>query len=197
MKQLTVVFFGRTGSGKGTQATLFMETLKKADPSRRSIYVETGERLRQFMTGGSYSADIVKKTLDDGKLLGAYLPIWIWTGLLIDEYTGNEHLVFDGVARRVEEAHILDSAMQLYSQGEKPKIIVLDVPEPEVKTRLLKRARHDDEEEKIAKRLESYDTDIVRSIAYFEKSPTVDFFKIDGHQSVEAVHKDVLKALGI
>lgn len=197
MKQQTVVFFGRAGSGKGTQAALLMEALKKADPSRKSIYVETGERLRKFMTGGSYSADIVRKTLNEGKLLGAYVPIWIWTGFLIEEYTGHEHIVFDGVARRPEEAPILDSAMQLYGQGERPKVVVLDVPEPEVRTRLIRRGRHDDVEEKIAARLRSYETDIVRSIGYFRQSPTVEFIQIDGHQAIEKVHADIRKALGI
>lgn len=196
MKPITVVFFGRAGSGKGTQAKLLMERVRAADPSMRFIYVETGERLRQFMTGGSYSAKIVKETLNQGKLLGAFIPIWVWTSLLIDEYKGGESLVFDGVARRPEEAPILDTAMQLYSQ-DKPFVIHLDVPADEVTVRLLKRGRHDDKEEKIAERLRSYETDILKSIDYFRQSPTVRFVEVNGHQSIEKVHEDIAKALGI
>lgn len=196
MKQITCVFFGRAGSGKGTQSVMLMETLKKADPELKSIYVETGERLRKFMTGGSYSAKIVKETQNQGKLLGAFIPIWVWTGFLIDEYTGKEHIIFDGVARRPEEAPILDSAMQLYSK-QKPYVIFLDVPVPEVKTRLLKRGRHDDKEEKIAERLRAFETDIIHSVNYFKKSSTVEFFEINGHQAPEKVHADIVKALGL
>ncbi len=176
---------------------MLMEALKKADPSIKSIYVETGERLRKFMTGGSYSAAIVKKTLGEGKLMGAFLPIWIWTGFLIEEYTGKEHIVFDGVARRPEEAPILDSAMQLYSNKQKPYVVFLDVPVPEVKTRLLKRGRHDDKEEKIAERLRAFETDIIHSVNYFRKSPNVEFVSVDGHQPPEKVHSDIIKALGL
>ncbi len=194
MKQITCVFFGRAGSGKGTQSNMLIEALKKADPSIKPIYVETGERLRQFMAGPSYTAAKVKEILHAGKLLGAFLPIWIWTGFLIDEYTGTEHLIFDGVARRPEEAPILESALSLYSES-KAFVIHLDVPAPEVRVRLLKRGRHDDKEEKIAERLKAYETDIIKSIKYFEKSPNVQFIDIDGHQAPEKVHTDIMKAL--
>ncbi len=194
MKQITCVFFGRAGAGKGTQAAMLTEALKQANPGVKVIYVETGERLRKFMTGGSFSAGLVKETLNQGKLLGAFLPIWIWTGALIDECTGGEHIIFDGVARKPEEAPILDGAMQVYSKG-KPFVIYLDVPAPEVTTRLLKRGRHDDKQEKIEERLKAFETDIVRSIEYFKKSPTVQFVHINGHQTPEAVHKDIVEAL--
>lgn len=196
MKPITVVFYGRAGSGKGTQSQMLMERLAKASPSVKTIYVETGERLRTFMKGDSYSAKLVRDTLNEGKLLGVFIPIWVWTGMLIDEYKGGENLVFDGVARRPEEAPVLDAAMQLYSK-DKPFVVHLDVPVPEVKTRLLKRGRHDDKEEKIAERLKSYDTDIVKSIDYFRKSPNVRFVEINGHQTPEQVHADIVKALGI
>lgn len=196
MKQITCVFFGRAGSGKGTQAKMLMDAITKTDSSARFIYVETGERLRQFMTGPSYSAKLVKETLSAGKLLGAFLPIWVWTSLLIDEYKGGEHLIFDGVARRPEEAPILEGALQTYS-ATKPYIIHLDVPVPEVTTRLLKRGRHDDKEEKIAERLKSFEVDILRSIKYFEASPNVTFVEVNGHQAPEKVHSDIVKALGL
>lgn len=194
MQQITCVFFGRAGSGKGTQAKMLMDALAKADPTIKSLYVETGERLRKFMTGPSFSAALVKEVLHEGKLLGAFLPIWIWTGFLVDEYTGHEHLVFDGVARRPEEAPILESALSVYCKT-KAFVIHLDVPAPEVRVRLLKRGRHDDKEEKIAERLKAFETDIIKSIEYFRKSTGVQFVEVNGHQTPEQVHADVMKAL--
>jgi thymidylate kinase len=35
------------------------------------------------------------------------------------------------------------------------------------------------------------------SVNYFKKSPTCRFVVLDGHKSIEAVHEDVLKVLGI
>lgn len=197
MKQITVVFFGRSGSGKGTQAQLLLEYLKKNDPERKSIYVETGDRFRKFIhESDTYTASRVKEVMGAGGLMPAFVPVWTWTGLLIDEVKGNEHLVFDGVSRRPDEAPILDSALQFYNR-EKPTIIFLDVPVEEVTERLIKRGRHDDKEEKIAERLRWFETDVMKAVNYFENNSLYTFINIDGDQTIENVHKDILKALSI
>ena len=197
MKQITCVLFGRAGSGKGTQAKMLIEKLEQLDPNKKTLYIETGERLRSFMTGGSFSAKLVKETLSQGKLLGPFIPIWVWTGMLVDQCTGGENLVFDGVARRPEEAPILDTAMQMYSGASKPFVIHLDVPASEVTARLLKRGRYDDIEDKIAERLKAYDVDVTRSVEYFKTSPAVQFINVDGNQAPEKVHADIIQALGL
>jgi adenylate kinase family enzyme len=198
MKPITCVFFGRSGSGKGTQAELLLKKLKDLDPSMKTVYVETGDRFRKFVNNNdNYTAGRVREVMGAGGLMPAFVPIWTWTGLLIDELTGaGEHLVFDGVSRRPDEAPILDSALQFYGR-EKPTILFLDVPVPEVTNRLMKRGRHDDKEEKIAERLRWFETDVMKAVHYFETNPYYNFVNIDGHQSIENVHKDILKALGI
>jgi adenylate kinase len=199
MKPITVVFFGRSGSGKGTQAALLIEKLKELDPNNQVVYVETGERFRQFVKESpSLSAQMTRDVMARGGLMPASLPIWAWSSILIDGIkTGKEHMVFDGVARRVDEAPILDQALQFYGREEKPVIILLDVPPPEVTQRLLKRGRHDDKHEKIAERLKWFETDVMPSVNYFKKSPTCRFVVVNGHQTIERVHEDVLKVLGI
>jgi adenylate kinase family enzyme len=197
MKPITCVFFGRSGSGKGTQAELLIKKLKEIDSSTKTVYVETGDRFRKFVNdSGTYTAARVKEVMGAGGLMPAFVPIWTWTSLLIDELTGGEHLVFDGVSRRPDEAPILDSALQFYAR-EKPVILFLDVPVPEVTERLMKRGRHDDKEEKIAERLRWFETDVMKAVHYFETNPYYKFVNIDGDQAIEDVHKDILKALGI
>jgi adenylate kinase family enzyme len=198
MKQITCVFFGRSGSGKGTQATLLIEKLKELDTENATVYVETGERFRQFTKESpSLSAQMTRDVMARGGLMPASLPIWAWSSILIDGVkNGKEHMVFDGVARRVDEAPILDQALQFYGR-EKPVIILLDVPPPEVTQRLLKRGRHDDKHEKIAERLKWFETDVMPSIKYFKGSPTCKFVIVDGHKPIEQVHEEVLKVLGI
>jgi adenylate kinase family enzyme len=198
MKQITCIFFGKSGSGKGTQAELLIQYLKKHDSKNATVYIETGDGLRKLVKkGGSYTADLTHEVLSKGTLMPASLPIWVWSSILMGEIkTGKEHLVFDGVARRIEEAPILDQALQFYKMG-KPHIILLDVPEHEATDRLIKRGRHDDLHEKIKERLKWFDTDVMPSIHYFKKSPTCAFLHINGHQSIEKVHEDVLKELGI
>ena len=198
MKPITVVFFGRSGSGKGTQAALLIEKLKELDGGSGVVYVETGERFRQFAKESpSLTAQMTRDVMARGGLMPASLPIWAWSSVLIDGVkTGKEHLVFDGVARRVDEAPILDQALQFYGK-EKPVIILLDVPPPEVTERLIKRGRADDKHEKIAERLKWFETDVMPSVNYFKQSPTCRFVVVNGHQTIEKVFEDVLKVLGI
>lgn len=198
MKQTTCIFFGKSGSGKGTQADLLIKYLNAHDPENKVVYVETGDRLRNFTKEStSHTALMTKEVMSKGGLMPASIPIWAWSSILIDGVkTGKEHMVFDGVARRADEAPILDQALQFYGR-EKVAVVLLDVPHEEVTTRLLKRGRHDDKHEKIVERLKWFDTDVMPSVNYFKKSKHCTYLHVNGHQTIEQVHKDILKALGI
>ena len=55
------------------------------------------------------------------------MPIWVWTSYLIDNYTGSEHMILDGLSRRYDEAPILDSALRFYRRENK-KIVFINSP---------------------------------------------------------------------
>lgn len=196
MKQITVIFFGLSGSGKGTQAKLLLEYLAKNDPDRKALYVETGQRFRDFMDAGTYTGIKTKEVMAAGKFLPPFLPIWNWTGFLVDNFTGKEHLIFDGVCRQPEEAPTLDSALQFYGI-EKPIALFLSTKNEEVEERLIKRGRYDDTHEKIGERLNAFEKNALPAVEYFRKSPNCRFVDINGSQTIENVQKDILKALGI
>lgn len=198
MKPTTVIFFGKSGSGKGTQATLLLKTFERLDPVNKTIYSETGQKFRNFFaTNEFFVANRIKETLAAGKFLPAFLPIWTWTQAFMDDLkTGKEHIVFDGVCRRPEESIIFDMALQFLERGT-PVVILLDVHHNEVTKRLLKRGRYDDKHEKIAERLSEFDRTGMPAVEYFKKSPNVKFVTINGDQPIEKVHEDVLRALGI
>jgi len=197
MKKITCIFFGRSGSGKGTQADLLIKKLREIDSKNKVIYIETGAELRTMKANGTHTAELTKAIMDRGGLMPASIPIWAWSNLLMKEVaTGDEHMVFDGVARRADEAPILSQALEFYNR-EKPAIIFLDVPNEEVTGRLLKRGRHDDTHEKIAERLKWFETDVKPSVDFFKNCATCRYIDINGHQSIEAVHEDIVKALGI
>jgi len=195
---VTIIFFGKSGAGKGTQAALLLKTFERLDAKNKTIYVETGQRFRNFMeTSQSFVAGKIKEVLSVGKFLPPFLPIWTWTQSLIDDLkTGNEHLIFDGVCRQLEEAPLLDDALQFLGRG-RPFVILLDVHHEEATKRLLKRGRYDDKHEKIAERLRAFEKGAVPAIEHFKKSPNVKFVHVNGDQSIEKVHEDVLKAIGI
>ncbi len=196
MKQITCVFFGRSGSGKGTQANLLIKYLEQNHSGHKVLYVETGQRFRDFQKTDNYTAAKVKEVTTAGKFLPPFLPIWNWTGFLIEHFTGKEHLIFDGLCRQPEEGPIFDSALQFYGR-EKPFIVLLDVHHEEVKKRLLKRGRYDDTHEKIDERMKAFESGAMPSIEYFRKSPDCTFVDINGDQTIENVFKDLKKALDI
>ncbi len=198
MKPITAIFFGRSGAGKGTQAQLLIEKLKATDKDNAVLYIETGQRLRDFIKRGGYSANLVEDVvMKKGGLMPAFFPIWLWSGMMIDELkTGNEHMVFDGVCRRVIEPPVLDTALKFFSR-EKPYIIFLEVHHDSAKDRLIKRGRHDDVDYKIAERMRWFDADVVPAVKFYIDNPDYRYLHINGDQSIEDVHKDILKAMEI
>lgn len=194
------IFMGRYGAGKGTQAALLIERLKQADTQHAVIYIETGKEFRIFNEGSSYTATQGKKIVDSGRLMPEYMCVYLWGRRIIEEYTGNEHLVFDGSPRKLMEAKMLEDIFIFYGL-DKPWVIYLDVDHDESHKRLSLRGktsgRVDDHPSAMDARRAAYEADIVPSIEYYRTSPRVKFLDIKGEQSIEAVHADIVKATGL
>jgi adenylate kinase family enzyme len=197
MKPITCVFFGRSGAGKGTQASVLIEKLKEIDSDNLTVYIETGERFRKFISSSkSYAATLVNEVLSSGSLLPAVLPIWMWASVFVESVGEKEHVIMDGVARRGEEAPILDSAIRFFKRPD-PAIIFIDTSTEEATRRLIARGRHDDKKDKIESRLKWFEDNVMDSVRYFENNKHFRFIKINGDQGVEKVHQDIVEALGI
>ena len=200
MNKQAFVFIGRAGAGKGTQAKHLRDYIKKVDTSRGLVDVETGAEFRKFIAAGdSYTSKLSKNTVETGGLMPEFMPIYLWAKMLISTYTGDEHLLLDGTPRKLLEAKVLDSLFPFYGMG-KPWIIYLDIDHDESVTRLMKRAvegRKDDNREAIERRKVEYETNVHPTVEYYRTNPNVNFLDIDGEQSIEAVHADIVKRLGL
>ena len=200
MKPQTFIFFGRSGCGKGTQAGLLKEHLRRVDPTRDIISVETGRELRSFIeeysTKGNHSAELVRKVLDSGDLLPEFMPIWVWTKYFIEHVKGDEHFVLDGLSRRPSEAPVLDGAFKFYNRKQ-PTVLLIDVAPKWSMGRLLARGRHDDSKEEIQKRLDWFDEQVSPTLEFFRSNPSYRFLTINGEQSIEAGHREILKATNV
>jgi len=194
MSPQAIVFFGRSGCGKGTQAKLLSEYLKSQN--REVVYIETGSSFREIAKQDSLLGRKVSEILSNGLLIPVFLPIWIWTKIIIDNFSGTQDLVLDGVCRRKEESVALDSAFDFYKIT-KPNIILINVSKEWSYARMLERKRIDDTPEQIKNRLDFYEKDVVPSIDYFRANGRCNFIEINGEQSIEDVHKDILKALSL
>lgn len=192
MQHQTFIFFGRSGSGKGTQAELLRKYLEER--GGRVVYIETGERFRSFMQGETHTAALTRQIIGSGALMPVFMPIWLWTNELVAQYTGYEHLVLDGLCRRVEEAPVLDSALKFYGI-QNPHIVYINVSNAWATQRMQGRGRTDDTEHYIASRLAWFDRDVLPVLDYFRAKPEYQFHEINGEQSIEAVFQDIQTAL--
>ena len=120
------------------------------------------------------------------------MPVWIWAGLFVDNYTGNEHIITDGLARRARESPVLDSALRFYKRAS-PDVVIIDVSDKWASDRLFRRGRYDDNQEEITKRLKWYEDNVAPAIKFFENNS--DYYKIhhiNGEQTIEEVHRAVV-----
>jgi len=196
MKPQAFIFLGPSGSGKGTQADLLINDLKKIDPEHPSIYVSTGNEFRKFTADNNYTAKIIKDDMAKGKLMPEFMCIYVWGKLLIEKYTRNEHLVFDGTPRKLKEAEITDSIFPFYGI-EKPWVIYMNVENSENAKRLKLRGRGDDGDESIKKRLAWFEEEVRPTVEHYRKNPLVRFLDIDGNRSIEEIHADIVKKVGL
>ncbi len=191
----TLVFIGRSGCGKGTQAKLIVDELKKRDAERKVIYVETGENFRNFLKGDSYSAGLSRDIYEKGLLQPEFLAVYMWSNVFVDSITGSEHLVLDGVPRKQREAMVLDSAFAYYRRPT-PTIIHIDVSEAWSRDRLKARKRVDDvDEDDVTTRLAWFQTDVKPAIDWYRDTPGYRFVEVNGERSIEEIHADIKKAV--
>ena len=191
----TVIFIGRSGCGKGTQTALLRNRISEQDPDKHPIlYVETGEKFRQFVRGSSYSSVLSQKVMAADERQPNFLGAYMWADVLINELGEHMHLILDGVARSRPEAEMITTAFDFYSR-EKPTIVYLNVSREWSEKRLLGRGRMDDVNlNRIDKRLDWFDRDVVPALDYFRENKLYKFLDINGEQSIEKVHSDIVAA---
>jgi adenylate kinase len=194
-KPHTFIFIGRSGAGKGTQIQLLIEKLK-AKTTHPVFHLEPGNSFRAFVAGDSYSSSKAKELAAKGELQPSFLTVWVWADLLVKNATGNEHMLFDGMPRRMSEAKILESALKFY-EVEKPKVINIHVSDTWAVEKLLARGRADDTEESIKRRMHWYEKDVEDTIEYMKHNSFYEFLSINGEQTIEEVHAEICEKIGL
>lgn len=186
------IFYGKAGSGKGTQALKLKEYLESQ--GRTVIYIETGGLFRRFVeSSNSFAAKRTGEIIDKGELMPPFFPIYSWADELIKNYTGSEDIIMDGVARRLEETKVLDSALDFF-QIEKRYVFQVTISDQVAIDRLLIRnqGRPDDADPgKIQKRLNWYKENVMPVFEYFHQHQNYTFAEINGEESVEGVFAQI------
>lgn len=173
------------------------QKIKEKDPSTDVFCVETGHRFREFIKEDTYSSILSKEIMERGALQPEFLAIWNWSSMLVGGMKANQHLILDGTPRKVDEAEVLDSAMRFYGR-EKPFVIFLDVSKEFSFARFKERMRSDDKEKSvIEERMKWYEEHVIGAVRYYWKNESYRFLHIQGEQSIQDVHNEIIAKLGI
>jgi len=182
---LRLVILGRQGSGKGTQCARLMESFGP-------IHVSTGDMLRAAVAAGTEFGRQAEAIMDAGELV----PDEIMNGIVTERLSADDvverGVLLDGYPRTPAQAEALQEALE--SAGTHLDLALnLEVPIEEATRRMLDRARADDTEEAILRRLALYETETAPLVAWFEKRSLL--ITVDGLGSEDEVFQRLRRAV--
>ncbi|PIP73303.1 MAG: hypothetical protein COW88_02470 [Candidatus Lloydbacteria bacterium CG22_combo_CG10-13_8_21_14_all_47_15] len=194
MELPTYIFIGRSGCGKGTQAALLSDELKKRAPEREMLYLQTGALIRDFKAGENYSARRMNDIYMTGGRQPSFVAVNMWSNFFfkhIDD-AKPQMLIADGTPRTLAEAEMLHRAFDWFYDIPEPTVIYLNVSNEWAIERLLGRGRMDDNKQDVAERLKWFETDVLPAVQYYRDNKYYRFFEVSGERSIEDIHQDII-----
>ncbi|HTY05387.1 MAG TPA: adenylate kinase [Gemmatimonadales bacterium] len=184
-----ILLLGAPGSGKGTQGKLLGERL--GIPK-----IATGDLIRAAIKAATPLGVEAKKFYDAGKLV----PDSVILGLIQEQLAkpeAREGAILDGFPRTAGQAELVDKT--LAAGGHRINhVLLLDVPEEELVTRMLGRAkqegRADDTPEAIKTRLGVYQRETAPLVAHFAQRGIV--HRVPGTGSIDQIGEEIKRIIG-
>jgi adenylate kinase len=182
---LNIVLFGAPGAGKGTQS-------EKLIQKYQLLHLSTGDLFRMHLSHGTELGKLARKYMDEGHLV----PDSVVIGMVrdkIEAHKDSKGFIFDGFPRTVPQAEALDQ--MLHELGLRIScMLALDVPEEELKRRLVERGkisgRTDDQDpEKINTRIQVYRNETLPVAEYYKKQDK--FIPIQGVGSIDDIFDNI------
>ncbi len=203
---MNIIFFGKPGAGKGTQAQRLLQDIEFTIISPGNIIRDEIQKKTQFGLE-------VKSLIEQGKLLSDE----IITKLITPHVEYQHNLLFDGIPRTIKQAELLDEIIQI------DKAIFLHVDDEIVLKRLTSRRmvshdgkqlsfqneeqakmyvqknggevfqRKDDNSQVVQFRLDEYKEKTKPLIDYYKKQRK--FYSVEANDTVENVHVRILEIL--
>lgn len=195
-KPQTFIFYGIVGSGKGTQVELLLNYLKENNISDDILFISTGTEFRNLIGNGSYTASKVKTTIEKGFLQPDALTTSLLMNKIISEMKEGTTLITDGYPRTVAQSESFESMMNFYDR-DNVKIIYIELGKEEAIRRMKLRGRSDDTDEGIANRFDEYVNNVIPSMNYFKDKDGYNIFTINGDQSIQEVHQEIINKLNL
>lgn len=174
-----ILFMGVAGAGKSVQGRQLADEFGLP-------WLSTGEFLRMLISGERRKDMVAGKLLGDQEIIALVKKIFS----VVDV----EHeFVLDGFPRTSAQADWLLNQVK-HEQLNLTAIVHLKASREVVLSRLLSRARPDDNQAAINERFNEYENTTLPIVEMFKQagSPVIE---VDGEQSVEAVHDAIVTAL--
>lgn len=179
-----IIFTGRPGSGKGTQATLLADQLgiphiSTGDIFRREVQLKTplGVQITASMAAGQYTSDeitneVIRKRLAEPDAAGGF--------------------ILDGYPRTMKQVEFLQTLPIVFDA-----VVDLHIDAALAVKRLLLRAeeqgREDDNEAVVRSRMDIYDATVTPVIAFYEAEGLVKRFSAVG--KIATIQQEILAGI--
>jgi adenylate kinase len=186
---LNIVLFGPPGAGKGTQSEMLINQYQL-------VHLATGDIFRYNIKNGTELGKLAQQYMDKGQLVPDEVTIKMLNAE-VEKRPDAKGFIFDGFPRTNPQAEALD-ALLASKNTSITCMLALEVPEEELKMRLLKRAevsgRADDANiEVIENRIAVYNNETAPVKSYFDKQDKLSL--IDGTGSIESITERLFKAI--
>lgn len=184
---INIVFFGKPGAGKGTQAIFLKENYNLT-------HLSTGDIFRFNIANLTELGKIAQTYMDKGDLV----PDEITIKMLQEEVDKNKEasgFLFDGFPRTLPQAIALDNFLKQKNQ-EITATVALEADDEVLIQRLLERGKtsgrpDDQDEEKIRNRYVEYNTKTAPLASYYQEQKK--YLSVDGIGSIEEVSERLSK----
>lgn len=186
---LNIVLFGPPGAGKGTQS-------EKIIDQYHLVHLSTGDLFRKHLGEGTELGKKAQKFMDEGNLV----PDEVVIGMVKDKIAKTidpQGFIFDGFPRTVAQALALEDMLSDFDTSISG-MIALDVPDEELKTRLLERGKtsgraDDQEESKINNRIQVYKNETLPVAEFYEKQGK--YNKIHGVGAIDEIYLSIKRVM--
>ena len=159
--------FGPPGAGKGTQSEFLVNHYGL-------VHLSTGDVFRFNIKNGTELGKLAQSYMDYGKLVPDEVTISMLKAE-VEKSPDAKGFIFDGFPRTTAQAEALDAFLN--ERGDSIELMLaLEVPEEELKTRLLARAE-------VSGRADDADPEVIQNrinVYNAETAPVADFYKAAG-----------------
>jgi adenylate kinase len=188
---VNLILLGPPGAGKGTQAKSICDKFKLC-------HLSTGDILRNEVANKTELGKRAKNIMDKGELVSNKIILQIIKNFIDNNLSKFTGFLFDGFPRSAEQADMLNEVLNEINVSI-DKVILLDVDQSILLSRIMKRkeeeGREDDSEKVLESRLEVYFT---------QTQPLIDYYlnlnllkKVDGTKEINQVNQDINSILEV